>query len=235
MVCIVTGSSRGLGRSIALALGKRKYSVAVHYNEYREGAEKTTEEIDDSIVIKGDVRDNDDVQALVKSVIDKWGRVDVLVNNTGITKEALLIKTSEEVFTDVMNTNLKGPFYMMKAVLRHMIKQRKGHIINISSYAGVKGKQGLSAYASSKAALIGMTRSAALELGRYDIMVNAVLPGYMLTDMGSASSSKAKDQAVNNSILKSFSDPENIAEFICYLVSTTGITGQIFNLDSRII
>jgi len=235
MVCIVTGSSRGLGKSIALALGKRKYSVAVHYNEDREGAEKTAEAIDDSIVLKGDVRYNSDVQALVKSVVDKWGRVDVLVNNAGITKEALLLKTSEEFFTDVMNTNLKGPFNVTKAVARHMIKQRKGHIINISSYAGIKGKQGLSAYASSKAALIGMSRSASLELGRYEIMVNTVLPGYMMTDMGSASNIKAQDQAINDSILKSYSEPQNIAEFICYLVSTTGITGQVFNLDSRII
>ncbi len=235
MVCIVTGSSRGLGTSIALALGKRKYSVAVHYNEDREGAEKTAEEIGDSIVIKGDVRDNNQVQAFVKSVVDKWGRVDVLVNNAGITREALLLKTSEEVFTDVMNTNLKGPFNVTKAVAMHMIKQRKGHIINISSYAGIKGKQGLSAYATSKAALIGMSMSASLELGRYEIMVNTVLPGYMMTDMGSASNIKAQDQAINDSILKSYSEPQNIAEFICYLVSTTGITGQVFNLDSRII
>ena len=235
MVCIVTGSSRGLGNTIALALGKRKYSVAVHYNDNRESAESTAAEIDDSIVLKGDVRNNDDVQALVKSVINKWGRVDVLVNNAGITKESLLLKTSEEVFSDVMNTNLKGTFYMMKAVARYMMKQRKGHIINISSYAGINGKQGLSAYASSKAALIGLTRSAALEMGGYDIMVNTVLPGYLMTDMGSAAGAKAQDQAVNDSILKSFSNPENVAEFICFLVNTSGITGQVFNLDSRIL
>jgi 3-oxoacyl-[acyl-carrier protein] reductase len=235
MVCIVTGSSRGLGKSIALALGKRKYSVAVHYNEDREGAEKTAEEIGDSIVIKGDVRDNNQVQAFVKNVVDKWGRVDVLVNNAGITREALLIKTSEEIFTDVMNTNLNGPFYMTKAVAKHMIKQKAGHIVNISSYAGIKGKEGLSAYASSKAALTGLTRSAAMELGRYNIMVNAVLPGYMMTDMGFSSNDKARAQAVNESILKSYSNPDNVAEFICYLVNTNGITGQVFNLDSRII
>jgi 3-oxoacyl-[acyl-carrier protein] reductase len=235
MVCLVTGSSRGLGKSIALALGKRKYSVAVHYHECREGAERTSEEIDDSIVLKGDVRDNNDVQDIIKSVLDKWGRIDVLVNNAGITKESLMIKTSEEIFTDVMNTNLKGPFNMTKAVVNQMMKQKKGHIVNISSYAGIKGKQGLSAYASSKAALTGLTRSAALELGMYDIMVNAVLPGYMMTDMGSMSSGKAQDQAVNDSILKSCSSPDIVAEFICYLVNTTGITGQVFNLDSRII
>ena len=235
MVCIVTGSSRGLGKSIALAFGKRNYSVAVHYHEDRKGAEETAEEIDDSIIIKGDVRESNNVQSFVESVVDKWGRVDVLVNNAGITRESLLIKTSEDVFTDVMNTNLKGPFNVTKAVAKHMIKQRKGHIVNISSYAGIKGKQGLSAYASSKAALIGMTRSVSLELGRYNIMVNSVLPGYMLTDMGSASNSKAQEQAVTDSILKSYSDPKNIADFVSYLVTTTGITGQVFNLDSRII
>ncbi len=235
MICIVTGSSRGLGKSIALAFGKRKYRVAVHYIDDQEGAEKTAEQIDNSIVLKGNIANNDDVQALVKNVIDTWGRVDVLVNNAGITKEALLIKTSEEIFTDVVNTNLKGPFNMTKAVVKHMMKQGKGHIINISSYAGIKGKPGLSAYASSKAALTGLTRSAALELGRYDIMVNAVLPGYMKTDMGLRSNVKAQEQAVNDSMIKNFSDPENTAEFICYLVNTSGITGQVFNLDSRII
>ncbi len=235
MVCLITGSSRGLGKSIALELGKRSYRIAVHYKEDREGAEKTASAIDDSIVLKGDVRNNDDVKTLVKSVIDKWGRVDVLVNNAGITKESLMIKTSEEVFTDIINANLKGPFNLTKAVTKHMMKQRKGHIINMSSYAGITGKQGLSAYASSKAALVGMTRSAAYELGRYNIMVNALLPGYMMTDMGAASGSKAQVQAVNDSILKKYSEPHNIAEFIYYLVNTTGITGQVFNLDSRII
>jgi len=235
MVCLITGSSRGLGKSIALAFGKRKYSVAVHYKEDRVGAEKTAEEIDNSIVLKGDVRSNNDVEALIKSVIDKWGRVDVLVNNAGITKESLMIKTSEEIFTDVVNTNLKGPFNMTKAVVKHMMKQRRGHIINISSYTGIKGKPGLSAYASSKAALTGLTRSAALELGSYDIMVNAVLPGYMKTDMGLRSNVKAQVQAVNDSMIKSYSEPEHTAEFICYLVNTSGITGQVFYLDSRII
>jgi len=235
MVCLVTGSSRGLGKAIALAFGKRKYRVAVHYRADREGAEKTAEAINDAIIIKGNVCNNDDVKAFVKSVVDTWGRIDVLVNNAGITREALLIKTSEEIFADVMNTNLKGPFHVTKAVVRHMIKQRKGHIVNISSYAGIKGMPGLSAYASSKAALIGMSMSSALELGRYNIMVNAVLPGYMMTDMGSASSITAQRTAVNESISKSFSDPINIAEFICYLVSTAGITGQVFNLDGRII
>lgn len=235
MVCLVTGSSRGLGKAVALAFGKRKYSVAVHYHTDREGAEKTAEEINDSIVLKGDVRDNNDVQAFVKDVVDKWGRVDVLVNNAGITKEALLIKTSEEVFTDVMSTNLNGPFYAMKAVARHMMKQKAGHIVNISSYAGIRGKEGLSAYSASKAALEGLTRSTAIELGRYNVMVNAVLPGYMMTDMGSSSSNKARDRAVNESMLNSYSNPDNVAEFICYLVKSTGITGQVFNLDSRII
>ncbi len=235
MVCLVTGSSRGLGKSIALALGKRNHRVAVHYHENRDGALKTAKEIDNSIVIQGDVRNNDGVKDLVKSVIDTWGRIDVLVNNAGITEESLLISTSGEVFADVMNTNLKGPMNMTKAVARHMMKQKRGHIINISSYAGTKGKQGLSAYASSKAALAGLTRSAAFELGRYDIMVNAVLPGYMKTDMGLRSNVKAQEQAVNDSITKSFSEPENTAEFICYLVNTSGITAQIFNLDSRIL
>jgi 3-oxoacyl-[acyl-carrier protein] reductase len=116
-----------------------------------------------------------------------------------------------------------------------MVKKKKGHIINISSISGVKGKTGLSAYSASKAGLIGLTLSSARELSRYNIMVNAVLPGYMLTDMGMDSGTKAKETALKDSLIKQFSKPAAASEFICYLSESSGITGQVFNLDSRII
>jgi 3-oxoacyl-[acyl-carrier protein] reductase len=115
-----------------------------------------------------------------------------------------------------------------------MMNQKSGHIINISSYAGIKGKKGLSAYSVSKAGLIGLTKSCAKELAGYNVMVNAVLPGYMITDMGMESSARGKDTALKESMLKEFTDPDNVAGFIAYLSETKGVTGQIFNLDSRV-
>ena len=235
MVCLVTGSSRGLGKAIALAFGKRGCKVVVHFKEKKSEADSVALMIGESIAFQADVSYATEVKRMVNEVIDKWGRIDVLVNNAGITEESLLMKTAEDNFDTVVNTNLKGPFNFIQAVGRYMMKQKSGHIINISSYAGIKGKEGLSAYSASKAGLIGLTKTAAIELSRYSIMVNAVLPGYMMTDMGSESSDDAKEKALKDSLVKSFSNPESVAEFICNMTETIGITGQVFNLDSRIL
>lgn len=235
MVCLVTGSSRGLGRVIALAFGRRGHQVVVHYRDRRDEAEEVASRIKDSLVLKADVRNLREVRELIDKVIDRWGRVDILVNNAGITRESLLIRTSAKAFDEVINTNLKGAFNLIHAAARYMMKQRNGHIINISSFAGVKGREGLAAYSASKAGLMGLTLSAARELSRYNVMVNAVLPGYMLTDMGAAASDRAKTGTLKDSLVMSFSEPEKVADFVCYLSSTSGITGQVFNLDSRII
>lgn len=235
MVCLVTGSSRGLGKAVALAFGKRGESVIIHYNERKSEAEEAASLLRDSIVLKADAGDQAGVNKLVEDAVERFGRIDLLVNNAGIVKEALLLKTSEEDFDEAVSVNLKGPFNFIRAVARPMMRQKKGHIINIGSIAAIKGRAGLSAYSASKAGLIGLTLSSAKELGRYNIMVNMVLPGYMLTDMGAASNEKAKESALKDSLIKEYSTPENIAEFICYLAGTSGITGQIFNLDSRII
>ncbi|HDH53796.1 MAG TPA: SDR family NAD(P)-dependent oxidoreductase [Nitrospirae bacterium] len=235
MVCLITGSSRGLGKVVALAFSKRGHQVVIHYKDRKNEAEEVASQIKDSFVLKADVGDFNEVKTLVNDVINKWGRIDVLINNAGITKEALLIKTSEKDFDDVINTNLKGPFNFIRTVGRHMMKQKSGHIINVSSFAGVKGKEGLSAYSASKAGLTGLMKTAAKELNRYNIMVNAVLPGYMLTDMGTEANDRAKETALKESLVENFSEPDNVAEFICYLSETTGITGQVFNLDSRIL
>lgn len=235
MICLVTGSSRGLGKAISLAFGKKGHKVVIHYKEKVTEAESVSAQIKESIVFKADVRNFDEVNTPVEEIIKRWGRIDVLVNNAGITKEALLLKTSEKDFDEVIAVNLKGPFNFIRAVAPYMMKQKSGHIINISSIAGIKGKQGLSAYSASKAGLIGLTLTLAKELSRYNIMVNAVLPGYMFTDMGISGSSNAKELALEDSIIKKFSDPETVAQFIVYLSETTRITGQVFNLDSRII
>jgi len=250
MVCLITGSSRGLGKAIALAFGKRGHRVVINYKKKKNEAEDVASQIEESMTLKADVRNFNEVKSLVDQVIKQWGRIDLLVNNAGITKEAMLLKTPEKDFDEVIETNLKGPFNFIRAVAPYMTKLsskphfEKGgqggifnarHIINISSIVGLKGKSGLSAYSASKAGLIGLTISTAKELSGYNIMVNAVLPGYILTDMGLTSNEKAKELALQDSLVKSFSDPNNVAEFICYLSETKGITGQVFNLDSRII
>jgi 3-oxoacyl-[acyl-carrier protein] reductase len=226
MVCLITGSSRGLGKAIALALGRRGHGIAIHYRERKEEAEDVASQIERAVTLQADVKQSDDVERAIKKVIDTFGRIDLLVNNAGITMEALLLKTAEKDFDSVLKTNLKGPFLFIR---------RRGQVINISSIAGMKGRAGLSAYAASKAGLIGLTRTAAAELGRYNIMVNAVLPGYLLTDMGQDTGEKAKTLALKNSVIRDFSSPENAAQFVCCLSETEGISGQVFNLDSRII
>jgi 3-oxoacyl-[acyl-carrier protein] reductase len=235
MVCLVTGSSRGLGKAIALALGGKRHQVVVHCRDREKEAGHVASLIQNSIMLKADVRSCAEVKELVDEVIAKWKRIDLLVNNAGTTKESLLIKTSEEDFDEIVNTNLKGPFNFTRAVGRHMMKQKSGHIMNISSYAGVKGKEGLSAYSASKAGLIGLTKTTAREFSRYNVMVNAVLPGYMLTEMGIEASDKAKEFALKDNLVNEYSNPVNVAEFICYLAGTNGITGQVFNLDGRVL
>ncbi len=235
MICLVTGSSRGLGRATALAFGREGHRVAVHYRERAAEAEETASLIRESLVVRADARDSREVGALVGEVIEKWGGIDVLVNNAGITKEALLIRTDEKDFDEVLDTNLKGAFNFIRAVAPGMMERKSGHIINISSYAGMKGKEGLSAYSASKAAIAGLTLSAAKELGAYNIMVNAVLPGYMPVGMGISAGEKARRAALRDSLVKTFSDPDQVARFICHLSGTSGITGQVFNLDGRIV
>jgi len=235
MVCLITGSSRGLGKAIALAFGKMGHQVVIHYKDKSSKAEEVASQIKGSIVLNADVRNFKEVKTLTDEVIKRWGRIDILVNNAGITKEALLLNTPDAGFDEVMATNLKGPFNFIRTAAPYMIKQHRGHIVNIASIAGIKGRAGLSAYSTSKAALIGLTLSAASEFAQYNIMVNAVLPGYMLTDMGSNATDKAREAALRDSLLKRFSNPEEVAEFIVHLSGTSGITGQIFNLDSRVI
>ena len=236
---IVSGGSRGIGAAAVRLFARLGAHVAFNYNTNRDFAEKLIDEIKQTkgkhICQKCNVGEFSDVIAFVHKTAQTFGKIDVLVNNAGITTVSLLVNTSEQDFDDVLNTNLKGAFNFMRAVGRPMMKQKGGHIINIASYVGMKGKKGLSAYSSSKAGLIGLTKTGARELCRYSIMVNAVLPGYMLTDMWIDATEKAREIALRESIVKDFSDPFRAAEFICWLSGTKGITGQIFNLDSRIL
>jgi 3-oxoacyl-[acyl-carrier protein] reductase len=232
-VVIITGGTGGLGREIVKAFHDNTYMVIVNYLRSDKPAQEFNNLMGDSVMtIKCDVSRFEDVVKMAEQVYESCGRVDVLVNNAGITKDALLIKQSEKDWDRIININLKGAFNCIKASA-HLMKDG-GHIINISSYSGLKGKEGQAAYSASKAALLGLTKTAATELAGHKIKVNAVLPGYMPTEMG-LTADEAMKKAKKDSLLNTLSDPKEAARFIVYLASTENITGQIFCLDSRIV
>jgi 3-oxoacyl-[acyl-carrier protein] reductase len=234
-VALITGASRGLGKQIALALSGDGYSVSANFlSSSNEAADliKTTGR--DSVALRADVGDCRQVRAMAEEIKREFGRLDVIVNNAGIANDHLLLKQTEPEWDSTIRTNLTGCFNVIRTLSPLMIESGGGHIINISSYSGLKGQAGQAAYSASKAALLGLTISAALELSEYNIRVNAVLPGYMMTDMGTAAQ-KASEKVKEMSILKKLSQPQDVADFILHLVKTKSISGQIFNLDSRII
>jgi len=234
-VALITGASRGLGRQIALALAADGYSVSANYLSSSSKAAQLIEATGPgSVALRADVGDSVQVRTVAEKIKRDFGRLDVIINNAGIAKDHLLLKQTELEWDSVIRTNLTGCFHVIKTLSPLMIESGGGHIINISSYSGLKGQAGQAAYSASKAALLGLTISAARELSAYNIRVNAVLPGYMGTEMG-AGAQKALEKAKNVSILKRLSQPREVADFIVRLVKTENISGQIFNLDSRFI
>lgn len=238
-VIIVTGASRGLGRALALQFGRTGDRVVVNYRERDEEARSVAQEIDESggeaMAFRADVRLGDRVEAMIKSTVDRWGAIDVLVNNAGIARDGLAVRLSEDDWDVVMDSNLKGPFLCIRAVSKVMMNQRSGHIISISSISGVQGRAGQANYAASKSGLIGLTKAAAKELGRFNIRVNAVLPGFVPTDMGKALSDERAAVIVNACALGRTSESSEISAFIHHLSLMQNVSGQVFNLDSRIL
>lgn len=234
-VALVTGGARGLGRHISLTFLEQGYHVAVNYlNSGDKAAEIIAQAGGRAIAIKADVGDSAQVRQMIKRIEQTFGRLDILINNAGITKDGLLIRQTEADWDAVIRTNLTGCFNLLSAAAPLMIRSGGGHIINISSYSGVKGKAGQAAYTASKAGLIGLTISAAHELAEHNIRVNAVIPGYMRTEMG-ATAEEAMGQAKDESILKALSEPSKVARSLVSIAGMDYITGQILSLDSRIL
>jgi len=233
-VAVVTGASRGLGRQIALTLAGCGYAIGVNYRSGENEAEETVRLIGDrSLPLKADVRNFRQTEKMAEEVSARWGRLDALINNAGITRDGLLMGYRERDFDDTLDVNLKGCFNTVKAFVPLMTESGGGHIINISSYSGLRGSAGQSAYSASKAAVIGFTLSAARELSCHNIRVNAILPGYMETEMGRRAE-EAMEKAGKESMLNRLSDPDEVARFIACFLTTKNITGQVLSLESRI-
>ncbi len=235
-VALVTGASRGLGRELAKALSAEGYSIALNYRSSDREALSLAEEIGspDVLLIKADVGDAKQAGKMAAWIEKRFGRLDVIINNAGITRDNLLLRQSGQEWDETIGTNLKGCFNVIKALCPAIARSGGGHIVNVSSYSGVKGKAGQAAYSASKAAVLGLTRTCAIELAEHNIRVNVVLPGYMETRMGTAAE-KAMERAKADSVLGKLSDPGEVAAFILYLLKTRNITGQVFGLESRIL
>jgi 3-oxoacyl-[acyl-carrier protein] reductase len=234
-VALVTGASRGLGKRIAVTLGRSGYHIAVNYLRSDGEAEETARSAGDgALSVRADVGDLREVGEMIALLEGRFGRLDAVINNAGIMRDNLLVRQSEGEWDEVLRTNLKGCFNVIRIAAPLMIRSGGGHIINISSYSGLRGKAGQAAYSASKAALIGLTFAAARELSAYNIKVNALLPGYMPAGMG-LEASAAMEKAREESIMKKLASPAEAAEFVVTLLQTEHITGQVFSLDSRTI
>lgn len=238
---IVTGGARGIGREIATNLAKNGANIAINYRTYNKDLEKLVSELEDYnvkvLTYKCDVSNEEEVEAFIKEVKDKFNSIDILVNNAGITKDGLILRMSEKDFTDVLDINLKGTFNMTKAVSKIMVKQRQGKIINISSVVGVAGNAGQCNYAASKAGVIGFSKSIARELASRNINVNVIAPGYINTDMTKVLSDNIKEEILKTIPMKKIGDPIEVANLALFLSSNLSdyITGQVINVDGGMV
>ena len=240
-VAIVTGASRGIGRSVAIALGKAGAKVIINYAGNVLAAEEVKSIIEaaggQGVLIQADVANDEAVASMVKETMASFGKIDILVNNAGITRDNLLMRMKEEDWDAVINTNLKGVFMCTKAVSRVMMKQRSGKIVNMTSVVGLTGNAGQSNYAAAKAGVIGFTKSMAKELASRGITVNAIAPGFINTDMTATLPEQVKAEYITKIPVGHLGSPEDVAAAVIFLVSdsATYITGQTLHVDGGMV
>ncbi len=238
---LITGAARGIGRAIALDLGRLGANVFITYR----GSEAQANAVADEVRALGaecrlsqlDVRSSEDVDRILAEVKDAFGAVNILVNNAGMTADTLVMRMSEQQFDDVIATNLRGTFLMSKAVLRDMLRARWGRIINITSVVGVAGNPGQANYAASKAGIIGFTKSLALEVATRGITVNAIAPGFVLTEMTSGLTEEQKEFILARIPLGRYAEAEEISPIVAFLAGDGAayITGQTYNVDGGLV
>jgi len=240
-VALITGASRGIGKAIALRFAKEGYDLVINYVSENTNIEELKKEFEQyggkTLFIKTDVTNLADCEEMAKKAVEEYGRIDVLVNNAGITKDNLLMRMKEEEFDRVIEINLKGTFNATKAVIPYMMKKREGRIVNIASVVGVAGNAGQSNYAASKAGIIGFTKSVARELASRNILSNAVAPGFIGTDMTAVLSDSVKENINSQIPLKRMGSAEEVAEVVYFLggKNNTYVTGQVLNVDGGMI
>ena len=238
---VVTGASRGIGRAIALELANQGAKVVVNYSGSEQKAMQVVEEIKanggEAIAVQANVSHSESVQQLMKTAIDTFGSLDILVNNAGITRDNLLMRMKDDEWDDVINTNLKGVFLCTKAVTRQMMKQRAGRIINISSIVGVAGNPGQANYVAAKAGVIGLTKTTAQELASRNILVNAIAPGFITTEMTDGLPEDLKEVMLKQIPLAKLGQPEDIAKAVAFFASDNAnyITGQTLHIDGGMV
>ena len=236
-VALITGASRGIGRAVAIKLAAEGAKVAINFAGNITKAEEVKNAVESSggeaMLVQGDVSDFEKVNEIVKKVVDTWGRLDILINNAGITRDNLMLKMSESDFDSVIATNLKGVFNCTKAVTRLMMKQHGGRIVNMSSVVGLMGNAGQANYAAAKAGVIGFTKSVAREFAPRGITVNAVAPGFIDTDMTDALPDKIKTDLTEKIPIGRIGKPEDIANAVMFFVADEAgyITGQVICVD----
>lgn len=236
-VALITGATRGIGKEIAIMLSKEGYHIALNYRKEGEELECVKKEVEenqvDCFAIKGDVSKFEDCEHFVEQIIKRFGKIDVLVNNAGITKDMLLMRMKREDFEQVIDVNLVGTFNVTKNVISHMLKARSGRIINISSVVGVSGNAGQTNYSASKAGIIGFTKSLAKEVASRGILVNAVAPGFIKTSMTEVLKEEVKKEIAKNIPLKRMGTPQDVANVVKFLASSDSsyMTGQVLHID----
>lgn len=238
---IITGAGQGLGKAIALRLAEMGANVVVNDIPASETIDKTAEEFADKgynvAVSKGDVRNEEDTDRLMQTAVDRFGSIDILVNNAGITRDTLILRMSEKDWDDVLDINLKGAFLCTKSAARIMIKQKSGKIVNISSVAGIMGNPGQANYSSSKAGLIGLTKSTAKELASRGITCNAVAPGLIKSKMTDVLPEKVRQKYLEQIPAGRFGTPEDVAGVVAFLCTDDAsyINGQVINIDGGLV
>jgi 3-oxoacyl-[acyl-carrier protein] reductase len=241
MVALITGGTKGIGKAIALELASSGFNVAINYRSESSDMEDLKKQIEEKGVTcffaKADISIFEDCEKMIEEVFNYFGRIDVLVNNAGITKDTLLMRMKKEDFETVINVNLNGTFNCTRNVIPHMVKQRSGRIINISSVVGVVGNVGQTNYSASKAGIIGFTKSLAKEVASRNILVNAVAPGFIETNMTNVLSDTIKENILNQIPLKRMGTAEEVARVVKFLTSedSSYITGQVINIDGGMV